>query len=86
VANPEHLEILKQGVEVWNQWRKKKPNIETDLREAILQGVNLHKGMFLNAEHWSAHSMAFMHEARIVLRLCARPVNYSVMRLNCMNF
>ncbi len=22
MANPEHLGILKQGVEVWNQWRE----------------------------------------------------------------
>ena len=21
MANPEHVEILKQGVEVWNRWR-----------------------------------------------------------------
>ena len=25
MANPEHLEILKQGVEQWNKWRKEHP-------------------------------------------------------------
>ena len=27
MANAEQLEILKQGVEIWNQWRKENPNI-----------------------------------------------------------
>jgi hypothetical protein len=31
MANPEHLEILKQGVEAWNEWREKNPDIEPDL-------------------------------------------------------
>lgn len=31
MANSEHLEILKQGVEVWNKWRKNNPNIIPDL-------------------------------------------------------
>jgi hypothetical protein len=26
MANPEHLEILKQGVEVWNKWWKENAN------------------------------------------------------------
>ena len=25
MANPEHLEILKQGVKVWNAWREEHP-------------------------------------------------------------
>ena len=25
MANPEHLEILKQGVEQWNKWRMEYP-------------------------------------------------------------
>ncbi len=31
MANPEHLKILKQGVDHWNRWRKEKPEVEPDL-------------------------------------------------------
>ncbi len=41
MANPEHLEILKQGVEQWNKWREKNPDIEPDLSNADLSGANL---------------------------------------------
>ena len=34
MANPKHLEILKQGVEVWNEWKKVKPN-KTQYRFSI---------------------------------------------------
>ena len=43
VANEEQLKILKQGVEVWNQWREKHPGIDlsgVDLCEADLRGQN----------------------------------------------
>jgi hypothetical protein len=36
MANPEHLEILKQGVRVWNEWRVKKAEVEPDLSGADL--------------------------------------------------
>ncbi len=36
MANPEHFEILKRGVEEWNQWRKNNPDVRPDLREADL--------------------------------------------------
>jgi hypothetical protein len=36
MANPEHLKILKQGVEQWNEWRKKHRALELDLSEADL--------------------------------------------------
>ena len=46
MANQEHLDILKQGVEVWNEWRKEHPNIrpdlsDTDLSDAILRKADL---------------------------------------------
>lgn len=41
MANPEHLEILKQGVEVWNQWREENREIRPDLRDVNLNGANL---------------------------------------------
>ena len=45
MGNPEHLEILKQGVEVWNQWREDNPNVkphlsDSDLQDSELQMVN----------------------------------------------
>jgi hypothetical protein len=32
MANPEHLEILNQGVEVWNKWRQEKTSVKPDLK------------------------------------------------------
>lgn len=31
MANEEHIAILKQGVEVWNNWRQENPDIRPDL-------------------------------------------------------
>ncbi len=44
--NPEHLEILKQGVDVWNAWRADNPTIRpdfsgADLKRAELSGADL---------------------------------------------
>lgn len=41
MANPEHLEILRQGVEAWNRWREDSPNVWPDLSEADLTGAKL---------------------------------------------
>ena len=46
MANQEHLDILKQGVQTWNQWREGYPDIELDfdganLSKAALSGANL---------------------------------------------
>jgi uncharacterized protein YjbI with pentapeptide repeats len=43
VANPEHIHILRPfvGVDDWNQWRRKNPDIRPDLEKADLTGASL---------------------------------------------
>ena len=41
MANPEHVEILKQGVKVWNRWRKENREVRPDLGAANLVGADL---------------------------------------------
>ena len=37
MANPEHLEILKQGVTIWNRWREENPEVRPDLSNTELR-------------------------------------------------
>ena len=41
MANEEHLQIIRQGVEIWNEWRQKNPELIPDLSEANLSGEYL---------------------------------------------
>ena len=41
MVNQEHLAILTQGVETWNQWRKEHVDIQPDLVDAILCKADL---------------------------------------------
>jgi TIR domain/Pentapeptide repeats (8 copies) len=43
MANQEHLAILKQGVEVWNQWIKEHEEVQVDLSRANLSAANLNR-------------------------------------------
>jgi hypothetical protein len=52
LANPEHLAILKRGVEVWNQWRNRALDERVhiaDLRKADLSGMDLRRISLVNA-------------------------------------
>jgi hypothetical protein len=42
MSNPEHLAMLKEGVEAWNQWRKENPAITPELSGANLSGADLY--------------------------------------------
>ena len=41
MANDEHVALLKQGVDAWNAWREKNPDIQPDLSEANLSEADL---------------------------------------------
>lgn len=47
MANQEQLDILKQGVEIWNKWRGENPDVEIDLSEASIMEADL-SGIFLS--------------------------------------
>jgi uncharacterized protein YjbI with pentapeptide repeats len=81
VANPEHLALLQQGVDVWNAWRAKEPSIRPDLSEANLRSADLRsadliranlKEANLNGANLSGANLteaeldrAFLHEANL---------------------
>ena len=46
MANEEHLVLIKQGVNPWNAWREKNPEIHPDLSQADLRGSKLQKVNF----------------------------------------
>jgi Pentapeptide repeats (8 copies) len=50
MANPEHLEILNQGVKTWNRWRKDHSGVIPDLIGASLSGADLRKANLHNAD------------------------------------
>jgi len=41
MANAGHIDILRQGVEVWNQWRQENPEVQPDLSGADFAGHSL---------------------------------------------
>lgn len=43
MANKEHLAILRQGVEVWNEWRNKNLNVKLDFKGADIRELDLRK-------------------------------------------
>lgn len=50
MANPEHLEILKQGVKVWNEWRVTLAEVGPDLSGADLSGAHLLGAYLIGAD------------------------------------
>ncbi len=49
LANSNHILKIKEGVGLWNQWRKDKPEITPDLSWANLNGFNLDGVMFADS-------------------------------------
>ena len=49
MANVEHVELLRQGVKIWNQWKKDNPEVRGDLLGANLDGAILSEANLLGA-------------------------------------
>jgi uncharacterized protein YjbI with pentapeptide repeats len=50
MANDEHVAILKKGVDAWNAWRNKNPDICPNLSEATLDGADLRSANLIEAD------------------------------------
>ncbi len=50
MADQNQLDILRQGGEIWNRWRKQHADIQPNLREADLKGFVLRKIDFSDAD------------------------------------
>jgi hypothetical protein len=50
MANPEHVEIVKQGAEAIREWREKNPGVKLDLRGADFATANLSGANLRGAE------------------------------------
>src|SRR4051794_6794892 len=58
MANPEHLQILKQGVEAWNAWREQNEGIRPDLSPTEVSPADLNCQLDTNIHLWriTAHN------------------------------
>ncbi|GAC1343327.1 MAG: pentapeptide repeat-containing protein [Ktedonobacteraceae bacterium] len=55
MANPDHLSLLRKGIDDWNDWRKRHPGIQpdlsnADLRKISLRQANLHRANLSKAD------------------------------------
>src|ERR1017187_3669978 len=67
MANPEHLEILKQGVEKWNKWRQEQSGIRPDLSKANLNDADLTEANLSGANLSEAYlEQANLHAADLI--------------------
>jgi len=61
MANPEHLEILKRGVEAWNKWRHEHPEVCPDLSNASFKYKNFCDADFSRTTFYAAN----FHKTRL---------------------
>jgi hypothetical protein len=66
MANKEHFELIKQGVDAWYSWRREHDDISPDLCEANLCGadaVNRYNKMTLELRFYSLHTTSHQEKA-----------------------
>jgi uncharacterized protein YjbI with pentapeptide repeats len=67
MANLQHFDLLKKGVEIWNQWRDEHPDGLPDFRDADLSGTMLNGGNLSEADLSGANlSFAILSGANLI--------------------
>ncbi len=67
MANKEHVAKLSEGVEAWNEWRLRNPNLQPDLQEANLSRAQLQGAYLSRAQLQAADlSRAQLQEANLL--------------------
>lgn len=91
MANPEHLEILKQGVKVWNKWRLENPERSLEIIRDGLVGIDL-RGEHLDGADFTSVNFARADfdganlEGAIFSRANLVKANFRMARLERANF
>ena len=67
MANPDQLGILKQGVEVWNRWRKEHPEIVVDFSRTVLRQAHPQLPARLGRERRPEQVMEIIYDAQAAL-------------------
>ncbi|MGB7925567.1 MAG: toll/interleukin-1 receptor domain-containing protein [Pyrinomonadaceae bacterium] len=71
MANPEHLEIIKHGANVWNRWRGENSNLKPDLSGVSFEGVDFNQINFFETDLSHTHfsfvnlQMAYLRYAKL---------------------
>lgn len=68
MANQQHLELLKQGTEVWNQWRSAHRTTSPDFSEANLAQIDL-RNANLNGANFTEANLSGAHLQHTFLSL-----------------
>jgi uncharacterized protein YjbI with pentapeptide repeats len=67
MANTQHLQLLDQGVEVWNAWREEQHQLQPDLRGADLAGRDLsHFSLWKTQLQWANLTGASLRNASLL--------------------
>jgi len=64
MANEEQLAILRQGVEVWNEWRTENLDVEVDLSGANLSGADLARADLSGSSFLTTYQIFFPYVTR----------------------
>jgi len=80
MADKDQVEILYQGVDAWNKWRKENPDEILDLRDAELMNLNLENVNLAEADLKKANLSSVTYDQKILWKL-VKKTGFSLKKL-----